>query len=168
MNDASKSDLQLVTLGVYGSTEESFFQALRDADVDTFVDVRRHRGLRGKRYRYANSTYLQEKLSEIGIRYVHLKSLSPSKEIRQTQKESDNKKGVKKRDRSTLGDVFVREYKLRVLDSADMDSFFESLPDDAEIAALFCVEREPEACHRSLLAQRLSKEYNLPVEHLKP
>lgn len=168
MTDVPESDLQLVTLGVYGSTEESFFQTLSAKNVDTFVDVRRHRGLRGKRYRYANSTYLQNKLEEMGIRYVHLKSLSPPKKIREKQKAADKQKGVKKRDRTKLGNVFVDEYNSKVLDSSDLNDFFRSLPDGAEVVALFCVEREPEACHRSLLAQRLSKEYNLSLEHLIP
>lgn len=161
-------DIELVTLGVYDSTEDSYFQALREADVDTFVDIRRHRGLRGKRYRYANSTYLQERLDEMGIRYVHLKELSPSKEIRKKQKKADEEQNVKKRDRTELGDVFVREYEEKILAPYDTEQFFESLPDDAQTVALFCVEREPEACHRSLLAQRLSEKHNLTITHLKP
>ena len=35
-------------------------------------------------------------------------------------------------------------------------------------SALFCVERDPEACHRSLIAARLADEYGLPVVHLRP
>ena len=168
MSKISSPDLHLITLGVYGSTEESYFQALRDANVDTFVDVRRHRGLRGKRYRYANSTYLQEKLDEMGIRYVHLKSLSPTKEIREKQKAADEAEGIRKRERSELGSVFVEAYEEEILDTFEMDAFLASLPDDAQVVALFCVEREPEACHRSLLAQRLANHYNLSIEHIKP
>jgi hypothetical protein len=35
-------------------------------------------------------------------------------------------------------------------------------------AALFCVERDPEACHRSLIAQRLIEQHGVTVEHLRP
>ena len=35
-------------------------------------------------------------------------------------------------------------------------------------AALFCVERDPEACHRSLIAQRLADHHDLSIEHLRP
>ena len=35
-------------------------------------------------------------------------------------------------------------------------------------AALFCVERDPEACHRWLIAQRLAERHGVVVEHLRP
>jgi uncharacterized protein (DUF488 family) len=38
----------------------------------------------------------------------------------------------------------------------------------AGAAALFCVERDPEACHRSLIADRLLAEQGLPVVDLRP
>ena len=40
------------------------------------------------------------------------------------------------------------------------------MPTDAT-SALLCVERDPEACHRSLIAERLAAEYRLPVTHLR-
>jgi len=41
------------------------------------------------------------------------------------------------------------------------------MPDDAT-TALLCVERDPEACHRSLVAAELASAYNLAVLHLYP
>jgi hypothetical protein len=41
------------------------------------------------------------------------------------------------------------------------------LPADS-VTALICVERDPEACHRSLVAERLRAEHGLPVMHLRP
>jgi hypothetical protein len=35
-------------------------------------------------------------------------------------------------------------------------------------AALLCVERDPHACYRSLIADRLAADYGVPVEHLLP
>jgi hypothetical protein len=35
-------------------------------------------------------------------------------------------------------------------------------------AALLCVERDPEACHRSLIAERLEREHGVRVAHLRP
>ena len=35
-------------------------------------------------------------------------------------------------------------------------------------AALLCVERDPEACHRSLIAARLADRHGVAVEHLRP
>jgi hypothetical protein len=34
------------------------------------------------------------------------------------------------------------------------------------VSALLCVERDPAACHRSLIAQRMSEEYGVSVVHL--
>ena len=48
-NAKPTSDLHLMTIGVYGADEDSFFGALTNAGVDTFCDVRRHRGLRGRK-----------------------------------------------------------------------------------------------------------------------
>jgi hypothetical protein len=38
----------------------------------------------------------------------------------------------------------------------------------AGATALFCVERDPEACHRSLIAAMLADEYGVAVRHLLP
>jgi hypothetical protein len=42
-----------------------------------------------------------------------------------------------------------------------------ALPGDGA-AALFCVERDPEACHRSLIAERMAAEFGVLVLHLGP
>src|SRR5262249_4648265 len=39
---------------------------------------------------------------------------------------------------------------------------------EPQVVALFCVELEPAACHRSLLAARLQQDLNVEVVHLKP
>jgi Domain of unknown function DUF488 len=36
------------------------------------------------------------------------------------------------------------------------------------VAALLCVERDPEACHRSLIAQRLAEQHHVTIERLLP
>jgi len=41
------------------------------------------------------------------------------------------------------------------------------LPGDGA-GALLCVERDPEACHRSLVAQRLAERHGVEVVHLRP
>ena len=49
----------------------------------------------------------------------------------------------------------------------DLDAVVERLPRDGA-AALLCVERDPEACHRSLIAERLASEYGLKIAHIRP
>lgn len=158
----------ILTIGVYGYSEDAFFKALEAAGIDTFVDVRRRRGVRGAQYAFANSVRLQTTLAEMGIRYVHALDLSPTNAIRRVQDTADKQSGTAKRQRTGLNTAFVAAYTGDVLDSADLDAFLERLPDDAARVALFCVERQPEACHRSLLAARLADDYDLPVTHLQP
>jgi len=54
-----------------------------------------------------------------------------------------------------------------ILDRADLAPLVAELP-VAKAAALLCVERGPEACHRSLVAARLAEEYGVTVVHLLP
>ncbi|CAM5375477.1 hypothetical protein TPAU25S_01382 [Tsukamurella paurometabola] len=61
----------------------------------------------------------------------------------------------------------MRRYTAEILDKADLEIVVAELPATAP-AALLCVERDPEACHRALIAHRLSLRFALTVEHLKP
>lgn len=160
--------IKLVTIGVYGFTEEEFFDALQQASVDTFCDVRWRRGLRGARYAFANSQRLQRRLADLGIRYLHRRDLAPPPAVRQQQVEADKRNKVAKRQRSTLSDSFIAAYKEKVLSGFECRSLLDDLESDAQIVALFCVEGDPAACHRSLLAQKLQADLNLELEHLVP
>lgn len=159
---------KIVTIGVYGFSEEDFFRALTEARVDTFCDIRQRRGMRGSQYAFVNSTRLQEKLGELGIRYIHIKELAPSEETRDAQRSADEAEGVAKRDRTVLGEAFKECYTRERLSSFNSAAFIEQLGGQAEVVALFCVEREPGACHRSLVAEHLERELGLPVEHVRP
>ena len=57
--------LKIYTIGVYGSTEEIFFNKLKLHNIDLFCDIRQRRGVRGSQYKYVNSNYLQAKLQEL-------------------------------------------------------------------------------------------------------
>ena len=46
---------EVVTIGVYGWTIETFLDALRDANVHEVLDVRQRRGVRGPEYAWANA-----------------------------------------------------------------------------------------------------------------
>jgi uncharacterized protein (DUF488 family) len=54
-----------------------------------------------------------------------------------------------------------------ILEQVDLDPLVAELPVD-RASALFCVERDPEACHRSLVAERLAEECGVRVVHLLP
>jgi uncharacterized protein (DUF488 family) len=54
-----------------------------------------------------------------------------------------------------------------ILDQADLDAGVAEMPADG-VAALMCVERDAEACHRSLVAERLEREHGFAVLHRTP
>lgn len=160
--------LKFFTIGVYGTTEQSFFDKLVQYQIDTFCDIRNRRGVRGSKYRYVNSKKLQEKLQSLGIKYLHVQDLSPSQEIRDLQKKADMLQGVLKSERTELGFTFKNEYQQRVLAKFDFVTFLNNLKDNGSHSiVLFCVEAEPNACHRSLVANKLHNGFSLTIEHIK-
>jgi uncharacterized protein (DUF488 family) len=158
---------RLVTIGAYGWSVGRFIGALRTAGVMQLLDVRQRRGVRGSEYAWANSKRLQAALAEAGIEYRHHPELAPTTELRQLQYAEDARQGVGKRSRAELASEYVERYTRERLDPLDLASIVEAMPADAA-AALFCVERDPEACHRSLVADRIAAEFGLPVEHIRP
>lgn len=160
--------IKIVTVGVYGFSEEAFFEALQEAEVDTFCDIRQRRGLRGSTYAFANSRRLQERLAEMDIRYLHRKDLAPTKAVRQRQNEADEAAGVAKRQRATLSPAFVEAYREAILAGFEPESLLADLEEDARVVALCCVEGEPAACHRLLVAEKLEEALGVEVEHVVP
>lgn len=160
-------NLLIKTIGVYGSTEESFFNSLKNEQVDLFCDIRQRRAVRGSKYSYVNSTKLQQKLAEVGIRYIHIKELAPTTEIRNLQKSSDKKLGVLKSVRTELSTAFREGYDRCCVDHFDFRKFLASLPKEVRTICFFCVEKEPVACHRSIVADHLQKKFDLEVKHIQ-
>ncbi|MBC6470928.1 DUF488 family protein [Actinomadura alba] len=71
------------------------------------------------------------------------------------------------RSRRELAAEYTRRYTTEILDRADLTPIVSELPSSGT-AALLCVERDPEACHRSLIAQRLTEHHHVTIEHLRP
>ncbi len=184
-----KPEFELFTIGVYGYSEDAFFDELLSYKIDLFIDIRARRKMsRWSNYGFVNKTALIEKLNEIGIEYVHLKDLAPTDEIRALQHQADEKAKVRKRDRTELSKAYIGAYrrdilknrkqkeeeKLRVLELLGTErkiaGYTSSLP---QRMVLFCVEGNAKACHRSLaytvFRKALKKQgYEVrPVKHLK-
>jgi uncharacterized protein (DUF488 family) len=153
----------MATIGVYGWTIDAFLDALREARIPRVLDVRQRRGVRGSQYAWANSRRLQAALDEAGIAYEHHRELAPTTELRHLQYAEDARQGVGKRSRVELAPAYVEGYTREILDHADLAEIAGRLP-----AALMCVERDPEACHRSLVAARIAEEHGVRVVHLRP
>jgi uncharacterized protein (DUF488 family) len=160
--------IEFVTIGVYGFDADQFFAALVDQRVDTLCDIRRRRAVRGHEYAFANSQRLQARLAEVGIRYLHYVDLAPSTDLRKQQEAADKQGHTARRKRALLSPQFVQGYEQSVLAGFDAAAFVASFPPDTHVVALLCVEREPAACHRSLLAAHLRQTLGVSVRHITP
>jgi uncharacterized protein (DUF488 family) len=156
----------IATIGVYGFDRETFLATLAEAGVDLILDVRQRRGVRGSEYAWANSRRLQDCLEAAGIGYSHLKELAPTTELRQAQYRADARRGEGKRSRTVLAPEYASGYTEQVLDRVDLAPIVRWIGGAG--AALLCVERDPEACHRSLIAARLQGDWGFSVRDLRP
>lgn len=60
----------------------------------------------------------------------------------------------------------MSRYTEEILDRVDLAPIVKWIGSSS--AALLCVERDPEACHRSLIAARLERDWGFAVKHLRP
>ena len=157
---------RLVTIGVYGFTADAFIEALINAGVRLLLDLRQRRGVRGSDYSWANSARLQSALAAADIDYRHVKELAPTTELRHLQYREDDRLGVGKRNRVGLAAEYTERYTREILGPYDLAALLAEFPTNSA-TTLLCVERDPEACHRSLVAKRLG-EHGLVVSHLCP
>lgn len=153
----------IMTIGVYDFDITAFLERLHDANVRLVLDVRQRRGVRGTEYAWANSLRLQAALAQTQIEHRHHRELAPTTELRQLQYAEDHRQGVGKRSRRELAADYTRRYTSEILNHVDLLPIVAALPTDGA-AALLCVERDPEACHRSLIAQRFADHHDITVE----
>jgi uncharacterized protein (DUF488 family) len=160
----------LYTTGVYGKTEQNFFEALTGNHITLLVDVRRRRGVRGHLYSFANSAALQARLAELGIGYLHAIEAAPPEDLRELQKQADTREKVGQRKREQISPEFRKLYTKTVLTPDTVSELgkqiVEALGKGNGSACLFCVEAAPEACHRSLVAEALATHFRAKVVHL--
>jgi uncharacterized protein (DUF488 family) len=156
----------IATIGVYGFNRETFLATLAEAGIDLVLDVRQRRGVRGSQYAWANARRLQDSLGEAGVDYSHLRELAPTTELRQTQDRADARRGEGKRSRTVLSAEYADGYTAEILDRVDLAPIVKWIGGSS--AALLCVERDPEACHRSLIAARLRRDWGFSVVDLRP
>lgn len=158
--------MEFYTIGVYNSKEDDFFRKLTENNIDVFCDIRQRRGVRGAEYSFVNSVRLQQKLAANGVGYIYVRDLAPTSEIRNLQKEADAKSGEQKRSRNKIGKVFSIAYQNQILKNFDFDSLICMLKNKgAKRIVFFCVEEKPEACHRSIVAEKLMQ-YGYKITNL--
>jgi uncharacterized protein (DUF488 family) len=158
---------RIATIGVYEWDAGTFIAALDEARVTKVFDIRQRRGVRGARYSWANAQRLQLLVAENRIGYEYHPELAPTTELRHLQYREDDRQGVGKRNRERLAPEYVREYTEDILDLVALEPLVRQMPVHG-IGALMCVEATAQACHRSLVAQRLHERFEVEVVNLEP
>jgi uncharacterized protein (DUF488 family) len=158
---------RIATVGVYEFDADTFIATLDAAAVTLIVDIRQRRGVRGSRYAWANARRLQALLADAHIGYEHRPELAPTTDLRQLQYRDDDRQGVGKRSRVRLSPEYIRAYTEEILHRSPLEPLVGRLPVHG-IGALLCVEATAQACHRSVVAERLADRFGFEVVHLEP
>lgn len=132
------SNAYLFTIGYQQRSQEGFLKLLLKNSIATLIDVRRNPISR--RYGFSKST-LQEACAKLDIQYEHLPQLGIA-----TPERSDlnNEQSYRKLFEDYKNNVIPNEEESVEILLAKLSS--------AKRIALTCFEREPEQCHRSVLA----------------
>jgi uncharacterized protein (DUF488 family) len=144
------SSARLVTIGYEGRTAEQLVAELVELGVGVLVDVRltpmsRKPGMSKRR--------LAEAVEAAGISYLHLPELGNPRDNREAFRAGDAsaRSRLRARLRSAAGAQAVR----RVVELAGTGT-----------VALLCLERDPEHCHRAIVAEEAQRiDADLAVEH---
>jgi uncharacterized protein (DUF488 family) len=142
----------LCTSGFTGKTAEEFFVLLRDAGVQSVIDVRQNRT--GQLSAFAKHPDLKFFLHQIGnIGYRHEPMLAPTIELRKAYQEDQDWAAYEKE--------FLKLLKQR---GVPKSLHVASWPANV---ALLCTEPGPEKCHRRLVADLLAKHWGAASEDVE-
>lgn len=142
---------RLYTIGYEGAEFGDFIATLQLIGIKKIIDVR---DFPLSRKRGFSKTSLASSLAERGITYVHLKALG------------DPKTG---RDAAKRGDfvAFRRIYNEHIKGRAAQEALQQAGAEaSTAMSSLLCYERAHENCHRSIVADALSKSKNFAVHHI--
>ncbi|MBM6596730.1 DUF488 domain-containing protein [Microvirga pudoricolor] len=133
----------LYTIGYEGADPDRFLTTLKDAGVEILADVR---AVALSRKRGYSKTALRNSLENGGIGYRHFVQLGTPKSGREAA-------------RAGNGNLMRRIYCDEVLATEPAHEALEELAALAETRpiCLLCFEREPENCHRRILAEMLER-----------
>lgn len=144
---------QLFTIGFTETAAEQFFTLLRQAGVKRVVDVRLNNTsqLAGFSKKDDLRFFLRE---VVGIEYVHMPELAPTKDILDAFK--------KHRGNWT---VYEQEFNA-LMAMRGIESVISR--DTANLGCLLCSEKKPHHCHRRLVAEYLQKHWgDVSTKHLE-
>ena len=133
--------MRIFTIGYEGTTVGEFIAALAQAGVERVIDVR---AVANSRRPGFFKTPLRSELFEAGIEYVHLRALGTP---------ADGRAAARAGRHAELERIYAGQLELpeAMAESAQMLDLAGEKP-----SALLCFERDPGACHRTLLLKSVA------------
>lgn len=136
--------MNLFTIGFTGKSAEKFFGLLESSTATKLIDIRINRTsqLAG----FAKEQDLRFFLPKLaGMQYLVWEDLAPTKELLASY-----------RDKEIVWEEFSQKYQDLIRDRGVLEKSAQS---DFENAVLLCSEDEPEKCHRTLLAELVTRKF---------
>lgn len=145
---STRSNAYLFTIGYQQRSQEGFLKLLLKNSIAVLIDVRRNPISR--KYGFSKSA-LQEACSKLDIQYEHLPQFGIAKPERS---DLSNEQSYRK---------LFEDYKNNVIPNEEesVEILLAKLSSDKRIA-LTCFERDPEQCHRSVLADWIMNRIRQP------
>ena len=141
----------LFTIGYEGASLPAFRTALNDAGVALVLDVRAVPISRKKGF---SKNQLAAHLGETGIAYRHLHGLGTPKAGREAARGGDH-------------ETFEEIFRAHMDEPDALLDLSEAMTLATEtLACLLCFERDPNDCHRLIVAERMAAEAGLRIVHL--
>lgn len=142
----------LYTIGYAGHTLDSFVRALRANRISILLDVRMTPISRKKGF---SKRALHRALAEAGINYFHFRPLGSPAELRHNLWADKNY------------DAFFSAFRIYLRDQKQSVSEAAELVSEGN-ACLMCVEKRPNECHRSVVADAIAEKlgHDVMIRHI--
>ena len=138
----------IYTIGYEGTDIDRFVTTLKNVGIEMIADVR---ALPLSRKRGFSKKSLAARLFDEGIGYTHFGELGDPKPGRDAAK-------------SGRYDEFRSIYNAHLATNEAQNSLEELvMAADTKASCLLCFERDPKTCHRSIVAQEMSKNFDFRV-----
>ena len=133
--------MRIFTIGYEGATVAEFLAALQKAGVERVIDIR---AVPNSRRPGFSKTPLRNVLAEAGIDYVHLRALGTP---------ADGRTAARAGRKDELKRIYAGQLELpeAIAETGKMLDLSREKP-----SALLCYERDPAACHRTLLLEAVA------------
>lgn len=140
------------TVGYEKSDLPSYLDRLTEAGIDVLVDVRDRPQSRKPGF---SKKKLQEAVEAVGMRYLHVQQLGDPKTGRDAARSGNH-------------DLFLRIFNAHMALPETLEAV-ENLADQTSglRICLTCFERDHRCCHRSIVAEHLSRLTGASVHHIE-